>query len=116
MEIIGTILGYVDNPVAKYILTLVGGFILKANPDFPNRFIPILTGVCGLVITLAHGMFPTAAPLPAANAVALASVVAVPASIFSTIGISLLHDWLIPWLGAIGTHSAAKNTLQPRKA
>jgi hypothetical protein len=119
------IIAFLDNPGVKYVLTIVGGFIVaRVGGDGTKikKLTAAITGGCGLIITLLHMLFPEAAAAPVAPAVASvamfasAGAVAVNASIFnSPIVVSLFADWLIPWLSGVGTHSTIKNTLEARK-
>lgn len=119
MEVLGTIAEWINDPLHKTVLGVVGGFIFANFTDVVNKFIPIaLLGLSTLTTTL-QALFPSAgaaevitatyAAMPVVNEVHYHAV-----GFFSSFG--KLGGWVvsavIPVAIAVGTHSSAKNTRQ----
>lgn len=106
---------WLDDPLVKYLLLMAGGYALKRWPVFFNKAIPLATGIASLVIAILNTAFPTPDPtiMPALfQTVGWDGVVAAAGTPWWK---SLLLDAVLPWLLAVGTHSAAKNTAELAK-
>lgn len=101
------LLAWLDDPVVKYLLALVGSFLLKRWPAFVNRAI-IATGlIASLILSVLHALFPVAvANAQDSLAVVQHAVVSVPWWKW------LATDVLMPVVLAWGTHTGVKNGVQ----
>jgi hypothetical protein len=90
------VLGFLARPEIRYIMTMVGGFLMKSNPAFFNKAIPAATLGLNIVVVTLASLFGVE--------VAQASAGSFFAAAFPT-----LLDVLVPWVGGHGTHNIVKN-------
>lgn len=95
------ILGLITGDVGRYVLSLVGGRLLKQWPAFTNKGIPLALYVLNALLAIVNGL-----AVPMAHAAGSDQ----PAW-YASLGMTLVRAG-VTWLLAIGTHSAAKNTLE----
>jgi hypothetical protein len=101
------ILQWVTSLPGRYLLTTVGGLILRTWSPLVMRAYPVLSGVANIILALLGGLFPEGA----AHADSLSVVEVVEPSLASSILDSLMSG-LLSWTTACGTHSIVKNTFQ----
>lgn len=113
MEVMNQILEFLQRVEIRYVLTMVGGFILKSKPrwlpaikSFNNKQIPVATGALNVVIVALAALFPMAA-MPDASTTGI-----VTAGFFSGITFFTVFELVSPWLMGTGTHSTVKNFRQ----
>lgn len=51
------ILQFLNEPLAKMLLALVGGWLMKHSPEVSNKLIPVINTVIAVVVALAAGLF-----------------------------------------------------------
>jgi len=116
------LIAWLDNPAVKYVLIIVGGWLLKRWPQFINGAIPIVTGVAALLVSILRLMFPETQQAVEAVGSLIGPAVAHADTVLRVVSDqttphlpwwqSLFFNAILPWLIAIGTHSAGKNTGQ----
>lgn len=95
------ILGLLTGDVGRYVLSLIGGRLLKQWPAFANKAIPLALLGLNMLLAIVNGL-----AVPMAHAAGDGG-----STWYSSLGNSLLQAGLT-WLLAIGTHSVVKNTAE----
>ena len=104
---------FVNNPMVKTLLLLVGGVALKKWPAFVTKFVPLALLVVSGILSALQALFP--ALVPAAHA-CIAQAVTIPLPTpHQPWWQYLLTSVLMPVLLAVGAHSTTKNTIQALK-
>ncbi len=118
MEWISTVSEWVNSPLNKTVLLVVGGLISAKFTDVVNKFIPIALMLSSTLATGLGAMFPSVAAAEGVTAmyaaVGLGGVHASTVGFFSAFGSAggWLVSSLVPAVLAVGAHSATKNTKQ----
>ena len=100
------VLDFLNQPMVKTALLLVGGLVLKQWPQVVNKTIPLTVQILSALIQTLHVAFPEAAPVQPAAYIAAALSPATGGLV------SWLVGSLVPAFLAVGMQSSVKNTAE----
>jgi len=111
-----TILDFLAQPGMRWVLSLIGAFLLKKNPTIVTKAIPLMLTVGNTLLLLVDALWGTQAPSAVTSG--FAAVIFTPA-IVSLPGVAgfilnpLVEAVVTTFLGTpVGAHSAVKNLWQ----